>query len=49
MGHGLRRDLAEKLRERVLEVWSNAKITVLKTRGLDSFYAERGGLIVAYN
>ncbi len=41
--------LAEKLRERVLEVWSNAKITVLKTRGLDSFYAERGGLIVAYN
>ena len=41
--------LAEKLRERVLEVWSNAKITILKTRGLDSFYAERGGLIVAYN
>ena len=41
--------LAEKLRERVLEVWSNAKITILMTRGLDSFYAERGGLIVAYN
>ena len=40
--------LAEKLRERVLEHWSNAKITILKTRGLDSFYAERGGLIVAY-
>ena len=40
--------LAEKLRERVLEVWSNAKITILMTRGLDSFYAERGGLIVAY-
>ena len=41
--------LAEKLRERVLELWSNAKVTILKTRGLDSFYAERGGLIVAYN
>ena len=41
--------LAEKLRERIQEVWSNAKITILKTRGLDSFYAERGGLIVAYN
>ncbi len=40
--------LAEKLREKVLELWSNAKITILKTRGLDSFYAERGGLIVAY-
>lgn len=40
--------LAEKLRERVLEHWSDAKITILKTRGLDSFYAERGGLIVAY-
>ena len=41
--------LAEKLRERVLELWSNAKVTILKTRGLDSFYAERGGLIVAYH
>ena len=41
--------LAEKLRERVLELWSNAKVTILRTRGLDSFYAERGGLIVAYN
>ena len=41
--------LAEKLRDRVLEHWSNAKITILRTRGLDSFYAERGGLIVAYN
>ena len=41
--------LAEKLRDRVLEHWSSAKITILKTRGLDSFYAERGGLIVAYN
>ena len=41
--------LAEKLRDRVLEHWSNAKITILRTRGLDSFYAEHGGLIVAYN
>lgn len=41
--------LAEKLRDRVLELWSNAKVTILKTRGLDSFYAERGGLIVAYH
>ena len=41
--------LAEKLRERVLEHWSNAKIRILSTRGLDSFYAERGGLIVAYS
>ena len=40
--------VAEKLRDRITERWSTAKVTVLKTRGLDSFYAERGGLIVAY-
>ncbi|MBR5430240.1 MAG: DegV family protein [Firmicutes bacterium] len=40
--------VAEKLRERIQEHWAGAEITVLKTRGLDSFYAERGGLIVAY-
>ena len=40
--------VAEKLCEQIKKRWSDAKITVLKTRGLDSFYAERGGLIVAF-
>ena len=39
---------AEKLRDRLLEVWSDAKVTIMEARGLDGFYAERGGLIVAY-
>lgn len=40
--------VAEKLCEQVKKRWADAKVTVLKTRGLDSFYAERGGLIVAF-
>ena len=40
--------VAEELRDRVKERWQDAKVTIMKTRGLDSFYAERGGLIVAY-
>lgn len=40
--------LAEKLRERVRELWQTADIKILPTRGLCSFYAERGGLIVAF-
>lgn len=42
-------EVAEKLREKIKERWASARITVLRTRGLDSFYAERGGLIVAYH
>lgn len=38
----------QTLRERIHEHWQNAEITVLKTRGLDSFYAERGGVIIAF-
>lgn len=40
--------MAEKLRKSVLSFWNSAKVTIMKTRGLDSFYAERGGLIVAF-
>ena len=36
------------LREKITELWPGADITVLKTRGLDSFYAERGGIIISY-
>ena len=39
---------AEKLRDRLLEVWADARVTIMEARGLDGFYAERGGLIVAY-
>lgn len=40
--------LAEDLKTLILENWQNAKVQILPTRGLDSYYAERDGLIVSY-
>ena len=39
---------AEKLKSAILEKWQNAEISFRETKGLDSFYAERGGIIIAY-
>ena len=39
---------AEKLKNAILEKWQNAEISFRETKGLDSFYAERGGIIIAY-
>ena len=41
-------EMAEALRAMIVEKFPNAQVFVGKTRGLDSFYAERGGLIVSY-
>lgn len=41
-------DLANKLKEQVLQTWENVKVKILSTRGLCSFYAERKGMIVSY-
>lgn len=41
-------DFANTLRDMILEKYPNADVFVGKTRGLDSFYAERGGIIVSY-
>jgi len=48
ISHCYNEKMAEKLRTSVLSYWNNAKVTIIRTRGLDSFYAERGGLIVAF-
>lgn len=40
--------LAEDLKKLILESWRDARIQILPTRGLDSYYAERNGLIVCY-
>lgn len=40
--------LAEKFKNRILEQWGQTKLEVLEASGLDSYYAERGGLIVAF-
>lgn len=41
-------EMAENLKAAILEQWNNAKVMIFNTRGLDSFYAERGGLIIAF-
>ena len=41
-------ELAETLKEAIEKLWHNIIVKVVPTRGLCSYYAERGGLIVAY-
>lgn len=41
--------MVEKIKEAIKEKWENAKIEILHTRGLDSFYAENKGIIIAYD
>ncbi len=48
ISHCFNEDMARRLKAGILEIWNTAKVSILKTRGLDSFYAERGGLIVAF-
>jgi DegV family protein with EDD domain len=39
---------ALQLRDMIMEKWQNAVVQLLPTRGLDSYYAERNGLILAF-
>ncbi len=48
ISHCLNEELALKLKEKIVETWENAQVKIIPTRGLDSFYAEKGGLIVFY-
>ena len=48
ISHCLNTQLAEKLRALIAQRWRNCDIQILPTRGLDSFYAERNGLIICY-
>lgn len=40
--------MAEMLKEAILTRWPASSVLFLETRGLDSYYAERGGLIIAF-
>ncbi len=40
--------LAQKLCDEIKSEWKDTQITVMHTRGLNSYYAEKGGLIVSY-
>lgn len=41
-------EFAEKLKCEILNIWSNAEIKIVSSRGLCSYYAERGGLIIGF-
>jgi len=41
-------ELAETLKTSIQNLWHNISVKVIQSRGLCSYYAERGGLIVAY-
>ncbi len=48
ISHCMNPDMARRLKDAIIERWHEAKVTILETRGLDSYYAERGGLIVTF-
>lgn len=48
ISHCDNQDMALTLKEHILEHWGSAEVKILPTRGLCSYYAERGGLIVSY-
>ncbi|MCD8048284.1 MAG: DegV family protein [Clostridia bacterium] len=39
---------AERLQEKIREIWKEARISIVPMRGTCSYYAERGGLIVGF-
>ena len=48
ISHCLNEELALRLKELICRTWEKAVVDIMPTRGLCSFYAEKGGLIVAY-
>ncbi len=48
ISHCFNPELAKKLSDLIVENWPSAQTSIYETRGLDSFYAERNGLIISY-
>lgn len=48
ISHCQNAELAERLKNAIQDIWRNVKVMIIPTRGLCSYYAERGGLIVGY-
>lgn len=48
ISHCLNEELALRLKALIQENWAEAKVDIMLTRGLCSFYAEKGGMIIAY-
>ncbi|NLL93266.1 MAG: DegV family EDD domain-containing protein [Clostridiales bacterium] len=41
-------EFAEKVKTEIQNIWSDVKVTIIPTRGLCSYYAEKNGLIIGY-
>ena len=48
ISHCLNEPMTRTLRDMIRSRWAEASVQVLPTRGLDSYYAERSGLIISY-
>ena len=48
ISHCFNEETARELKQGLQELFSGVTVDILPTRGLDSFYAERGGLIIGY-
>lgn len=48
ISHCCNPEVAETLKTAIQDVWNKAEVTIVRTRGLCSYYAEKGGLIVGY-
>ena len=48
VSHCYNPEIALKLKNAILSKWPTASIMTLETRGLDSYYAERKGIIVGF-
>ena len=48
ISHAFNPEMAETLRTEIRKIWPFIEIDVYPAKGLDSFYAEREGLILSY-
>lgn len=48
IGHCFNEGAAKELKNRILMKWKHSKVDIYKCRGLCSFYAEKGGLLVGF-
>ena len=48
ISHCFNEEMAQRLKDRIQQTWEKAHVRIIPTRGLDSFYAEKCGLIIAY-
>ena len=48
ISHCQNTEFANQVKDAVLNVWNDAVVTIVPTRGLCSYYAEEKGLIIGF-